>query len=400
MLGGDLVKREDQRDQCPKHETTWDDSCHSEIAGVKLKYLFMQFPDGFRYSDRGGFPYFRYKTATNGGNNDSKGAPQEKWHTGKLPCNETTTVDGVTTIEYCDNAHDQNADQENPIWMDDNCINHSTRECLAKFFHGSTERDILIFTLGMTFIFDGNEPNLSPGIDSAEWLRSSAAAFRGHLAATFPGQVFRTTLAEFNSNSYLLPKIPQLKKANGVLWEVWRPDSSERPWYTIDQWPINQGRHYLYNDHVHFNGPLTHAMLHQVLNELCPGGGKTTWEYPRPGMNITQSFARTHKPVILKVQLTRFSIWYLVLLQGVRHSIPDMDTLAGLEIPDREMVAVTKFDLDLFPEGPPLEPCDPAWTSQLCKKSIYYKALHGLPYDDPAAEPTSVLSSKKNDTKG
>ena len=54
MLGGTQVKREDQRDNCPKHETTWDDSCHSEFEGVQIKYLFMQYMDGFNYGPKTG----------------------------------------------------------------------------------------------------------------------------------------------------------------------------------------------------------------------------------------------------------------------------------------------------------------------------------------------------------
>lgn len=41
MLGGDPVKREDQRKQCPKHETNWGDSCHSEIAGLQIKHIYL-----------------------------------------------------------------------------------------------------------------------------------------------------------------------------------------------------------------------------------------------------------------------------------------------------------------------------------------------------------------------
>ncbi len=50
MLGGAYVTREGQRDLCPKHETFWGDSCHSELHGVKFKYLFMQFLDGYNYT--------------------------------------------------------------------------------------------------------------------------------------------------------------------------------------------------------------------------------------------------------------------------------------------------------------------------------------------------------------
>lgn len=63
MLGGATVKREDQRDLCPKHETTWDDSCHQEYAGIKIKYLFLQFMDGYNYSNRKGFPFWERPTS-------------------------------------------------------------------------------------------------------------------------------------------------------------------------------------------------------------------------------------------------------------------------------------------------------------------------------------------------
>lgn len=70
LLGGGNVKREDQRDMCPKHETTWDDSCHQEFAGVKIRYLFMQFMDGFNYTDRNGAPFWKQRvTRTKDGKN-------------------------------------------------------------------------------------------------------------------------------------------------------------------------------------------------------------------------------------------------------------------------------------------------------------------------------------------
>lgn len=52
MLGGETVKRENQKDLCEKHETFLGDSCHNEWAGVKLKYLFLQFMDGYNYSGK------------------------------------------------------------------------------------------------------------------------------------------------------------------------------------------------------------------------------------------------------------------------------------------------------------------------------------------------------------
>lgn len=61
MLGGNPMKREDQREQCPKLATAWGESCHNEAHGLKIKYLFLQYIDGLNYADRDGFPYFRHQ---------------------------------------------------------------------------------------------------------------------------------------------------------------------------------------------------------------------------------------------------------------------------------------------------------------------------------------------------
>ena len=365
LLGGNPVKREDQRDQCPKHETTWDDSCHSEIAGVKIKYLYMQYMDGFFYHDRGGFPYFRYQKTTNG---------KTEWVTGRMSYENTTSKE----TQYYNDIKSANADGDNEFLVEDNCVNHETQSCLAKFFAGSTSRDVLMFTLGMSYKLRplGEEPKHNPGVDQRAWLTASAGAFRAHLGATFKGQVFRSTMAEFNSNNYMAPKTPSLGRTNNLLDDIWRPGSEELPWYTVDQWPINKNRHYLYNDQVHFNGPLTHALLHQVLNELCPGGGKDTWQYSR---NVTQAMAHYNRTLVLKLTISHSSIWFMVLHKGMRHNIPNMDTYDGLEIPPSALYSIASEDLSLFPEGEPLVPCDKALVPNTCKDSVYYKALHGLP---------------------
>jgi hypothetical protein len=45
--------------------------------------------------------------------------------------------------------------------------------------------------IGMTFpvLADNEWPHSSPAIDFTAWLKDAATAFRGHLAATFKGQV-------------------------------------------------------------------------------------------------------------------------------------------------------------------------------------------------------------------
>lgn len=54
LLGGASVAREGQKELCPKHETTWGDSCHKELHQVKIRYLFLNFIDGFFYENRSG----------------------------------------------------------------------------------------------------------------------------------------------------------------------------------------------------------------------------------------------------------------------------------------------------------------------------------------------------------
>ncbi len=275
MLGGREVNRQEQKAKCPKQATTWSDSCHQTFKGVKLKYLFLIFMDGYDYEDRQGFPFYKWKEvdATTG---------EERWITGKVP--------GGNTPDFA--ANNPNiADW----WDDDNCIYSKTRTCFESFFEGSKENDILIFNLGLHYAHptleqEASEPpvrmgashNASLSLNYREWLLSSAINVKSHIASTFKGQVFRTTMSRFNNQGTIsfggstgnMRKNYYLQNVNDVLWEAWKPGSEAKPWYTIDQWAINKDREAtFYQDHIHFMGPLTFAMLHQVLNELCPGQG-------------------------------------------------------------------------------------------------------------------------------
>jgi hypothetical protein len=257
MLGGATVKRENQRDECPKHETTWGDSCHQDFADVKIKYLFMQFMDGFDYTNRNGFPYFRQKDAVTG--EEFTGYMMDKNLTNPRRVNKPFDVKEIEGQTW---------------WADDNCIQHTTRTCLKEFFKDSKEEDILIFTLGMSYLVFPEGPGKTlGGVDTQQWLRASASAFRAHIASVFKGQVYHVSLAQPNLGGYHGYMKPFLEQVNFELVDVWNTGSEDKPWYVIDQWAINQGRSYMYNDHLHFNGPLTHAMLHQVLNLQCPNGG-------------------------------------------------------------------------------------------------------------------------------
>lgn len=135
----------------------------------------------------------------------------------------------------------------------------------------------MIFALGMIYAVPapGTEPAPGTvGVDYRQWALNSAAAFKANVASTFSGQVFRFTHAPLVSDEGSTVKTAAVLRANDLLWNVWAPASEEKPWYTVDQWQINQGRFNMYDDRVHYNGKLTFAALHQVLNEICPGGGK------------------------------------------------------------------------------------------------------------------------------
>lgn len=69
---------------------------------------------------------------------------------------------------------------------------------------------------------------------------------------------------------YVSSWTPKLRETDRVLGQLWQIDSTSlhEMWHTIDQWSINEGRDELYNDQIHFNGPLSKATLQQVLNEV------------------------------------------------------------------------------------------------------------------------------------
>lgn len=162
------------------------------------------------------------------------------------------------------------------------------------------------------------------GFDKRAWLISSVLNFKAHIAAVFKGHVFRVTLAPTNKNGNIAHYAPKLKEAERVMAQVLQTESVEpsKMWYTIDQWAINEGRDYLYQDHIHFNGPLTLATLQNMLNELCPGGGNknmpNSWPQPRWRDHVT-------------VSPTTGTIYYIDD-SGYRHSVqpsPDKPISSG-----------------------------------------------------------------------
>lgn len=241
ILGGDKVDREEQKKLCPKLSTNWDaNSCHTDLKGVNFKYLFFKFMDGFDYHKRGGFPF--------------------------LTTSPDTHINTVNKLPS--HANDFNPPADHGM---DNCNEQEVTHCLRNFFHDAKKDDILIFSLG--FAYCEQRTKL---VDYEAWLRASASAFRTNINRIFPGTIFHVNNADIPHVATYPTMDACMKLMERHLWEVWHPSSfapDEKPWYHIDQFNINVGRSDGYNDGLHFIGPLSHAAVQQVLNEMCPNDG-------------------------------------------------------------------------------------------------------------------------------
>jgi hypothetical protein len=246
--------------------------------------------DNFDYKDRNGFPYFRYQSIDENGNTiyDHSKSGHYNDAIGKN-YNNSNGVEGNTPDDY--GIGSKNTWKE----IEDNCEGWTTRDCLKKFFNGSTENDIVIFSVGMMQIasYNGQMVGLDVDpLDKKSWLVASAVNFKANLAATFKGQVFRITMAQANKYMNRHFWTESLREADKILQQLWTPGSVNirDQWYTIDQWAINENRDHLYDDNLHFPGPLTDATVQQILNELCPNKGinkNTILDWASPDLNDT-----------------------------------------------------------------------------------------------------------------
>jgi hypothetical protein len=71
---------------------------------------------------------------------------------------------------------------------------------------------------------------------------------------------------------------------------------------------------------------------------IKPPGGHETWSYPADGNHL--SVYKTLPPCILVKRLSGRDRYYMVLLGGVRHDIPNMDTLHGLGVSDKDYLEI------------------------------------------------------------
>jgi hypothetical protein len=63
LLGDNDVDRLHQKSIC-KPKSFFSDDCSRSIKGIKIKYKYFDFMDGFDYSERGGFPFLFKKNNT------------------------------------------------------------------------------------------------------------------------------------------------------------------------------------------------------------------------------------------------------------------------------------------------------------------------------------------------
>ena len=100
-------------------------------------------------------------------------------------------------------------------------------------------------------------------------------------------------------------------------------------WYTIDQWEINTDRGNLYNDHVHYVGPLTIATLTQMLNVVCPSEGKN---YTKP--NVTEVMSH-HEGHVVKSYSGTHGIFFVK--NGTIHWVSNLDALWSLGFKEKDI---------------------------------------------------------------
>jgi hypothetical protein len=210
LLGGEVISREEQMLSCSKVANENAESCRQNYNGVAMKDLFMNYLDGFDYSERGGFTYFK-------------------------------DPESVASARFANVNEARRFFNEDNLVPDDSCSYGSSsfpsvKACLEKFFEGSrpqgspsgdaeritlTQRlvclhtDILIMNVGLIYSIQ------SAHIDGGRWLREAATAFRDNVVSIFKGaHVFRIEMTE-TYPSWGQPVLNDLHQAgNQILAEV------------------------------------------------------------------------------------------------------------------------------------------------------------------------------------
>ncbi len=123
---------------------------------------------------------------------------------------------------------------------------------------------------------------------------------------------------------------------------------------------------------------LSHVMFGMKNLEMSPPTREEICQNFIHGCPGSPCMGYLHTTALVKVRLGAKRLWYVVLHKGKRHNVPDMDTLDGLEISAENIHTLSIVEVEMYPEGPALTPCDKTWVPNVCKDSVYYKALHNI----------------------
>jgi len=144
------------------------------------------------------------------------------------------------------------------------------REELQGLLVNATVQDVLFINVGLLYV------GRSHFVDYRAWHQASALRFREWLPTVFPGKVVWSLVPQIHANwEYLNGRVREI---NDDLHRIWYAENPH-PWQFVDQWAINHGRKYLYEDRIHYGGVLTKACLQMLLNYLCPHLGEPV-HYP------------------------------------------------------------------------------------------------------------------------
>jgi hypothetical protein len=251
--GGTVVSRESQKQICMKGQLKGY-SCLFHAGSTTVKYLYKNTFDGYLYN--GNFPFFYPDNVTY----------DESQRTQKYRSNNATFQKKIEHLSTGGMNHGLSG-----YLIKDNCdaYDHGddTSSCLRDFFNSSSSSDLLIFSVG--FYYSEIAAGKNTPIDYKSWVIHSAVKFWTYIERWFPGQVIWFTTPPCHPQQASRVMNPGIKQVNDILWDIWRPHAGKRMWYVIDQGAINTGRFHMYEDHIHFQGPLTLASLYNIFNVVC-----------------------------------------------------------------------------------------------------------------------------------
>ena len=148
------------------------------------------------------------------------------------------------------------------------------RRCLERILDSSKPGDILLFYMGLHYAFSWlGHLEAQPPFPVDSWLIKSSNSWKESILSLWKGRhedVFRVRLADHanadptkaSGTARVFDHVPHINDIMDMTF-------ADMKWGVINQWAINQGQQKLYQDPVHFQGPLSQATWHVLLSSLC-----------------------------------------------------------------------------------------------------------------------------------